>query len=340
MVGSVGPGTTSGSASSSTSGPVGAERSLAGAVARRYYLHGQSQVDIAAELGISRFKVARLLELARTEGIVRIEVTEPEVDEKLSQELARVLGVRRAIVLDTIPSDPRTTMIGALAARHLSEVLTPHALVGIAWSQPTQALTEHLQPNPHCLLVQLCGVVAHAAGEDHNVELVRRAAQKTGGAALTFYAPLVLEDAATAAALRRQPGIVDVLRTCDRLSVAVIAIGMWAPGRSTVYDAATEEDRNTFAARGAVAESCGILFDAEGNPIADGLQDRVVAVSAEQLRRTPEVIALVNNDDRIPAVRALARSRIVTTLITHRQFTERIFDDCPGRAPGARLQPG
>jgi DNA-binding transcriptional regulator LsrR (DeoR family) len=316
-MGAVEPGATSDSAS--------LERRLAGAAARRFYLHSQSQVDIARELGVSRFKVARLLEAARAEGIVRIEVAEPEVDERLSEELARALGIKRALVLDTVPFDPHTTLVGAFAARHLSEILAPDAFVGIAWSQSARALTEHLQPNPQCTLVQLCGVVAHAAGEEQNVELVRRAAQKTGGTALTFYAPLVLDDAATAMALRRQTGIVDVLRTCDRLAVAVIAIGMWTPGCSTVYDALSAEDRTTFAARGAVAESCGILFDADGNPLKDGLQDRVVAVSAEQLRRTPEVIALANNEDRIPAVKALSKSRIVTTLITHRQVAERVL---------------
>jgi DNA-binding transcriptional regulator LsrR (DeoR family) len=298
---------------------------MAGAAARRYYLHGQSQVAIAAELGISRFKVARLLEVARAEGIVRIEVAEPEIDDGLSQELARALGIKRALVLDTLPSDPRTTLIGALAARYLSEILVPGAMVGIAWSQGTQALTEHLHPHPEVTLVQLCGVVAHAAGEEQNVELVRRAAAKTGGAAMTFYAPFVLDDPATAAALRREPGIVDVLRACDRLSVAVIAVGMWAPGCSTVYQALSAQERTAFAARGAVAESCGILFDADGNPVKDGLQDRVVAATADQLRRTAEVIALANDEQRVPAVRALTRSRIVTTLITHRQLAEKVL---------------
>ena len=35
---------------------------LIASVARRYYLEGRSKVEIAEELGLSRFKVARLLE--------------------------------------------------------------------------------------------------------------------------------------------------------------------------------------------------------------------------------------------------------------------------------------
>ena len=38
---------------------------LIASVARRYYLEGKSKIEIAEELGMSRFKVARLLETAR-----------------------------------------------------------------------------------------------------------------------------------------------------------------------------------------------------------------------------------------------------------------------------------
>lgn len=312
------------------------ERRLAGAVARRFYLHDQSQVAIAAELGISRFKVARLLEYARAEGIVRIQVSEPEVDERLSDRLAQILGIQRALVLDTVPSDPRTELIGSLAARHLAETVPADGTLGIAWSRATQALTEHLQPNPDWTLVQLCGVIAHAAGETHSVELIRHAAQNTGGPALTYYAPLVLEDAATASALRRQPGIVDVLRRCDHLSAAAVAVGMWSPGCSTVYDTLSAFDRSSFASRGAVAETCGILFDDDGNVLTDGLQDRVVAVSEEQLRRTPEVVALATDDGRVPAVHSLTASGLVTTLITHRQLADRLIAELGTRSTPRR----
>lgn len=313
-----------------SSGP-SADHRLAAAIARRYYLRDESQVRIATDLGISRFKVARLLEWARKEGIVRIEIAEPEVDVALSKALASTLGVDRALVLDTVESDPRTSQIGVLTARHLASAVPPHGVLGLAWSRATQALTEHLQGIPDATVVQLCGVLTHAAGEEQSVELVRRAAANTGGKALTFYAPLVLDDAATAGSLRRQVGIIDVLRQCDSLSVAVIAVGMWAPGCSTVYDALSVHDRMMFAERGAVAESSGILFDASGEVLREGLQDRVVAVTEAQLRRAGEVVALATEVERIPAIYALTRSGIVSTLITHRQIAEHILADAGAR---------
>src|SRR3712207_496534 len=47
---------------------------LSASVARRYYLDGRSKTEIADEFGLSRFKVARLIETARATGLVRIEI--------------------------------------------------------------------------------------------------------------------------------------------------------------------------------------------------------------------------------------------------------------------------
>ena len=52
---------------------------LTASVARRYYLDGRSKIEIAEEFSLSRFKVARLLDDARSSGLVRIEIGHPGV---------------------------------------------------------------------------------------------------------------------------------------------------------------------------------------------------------------------------------------------------------------------
>lgn len=293
-------------------------------IARQYYLEDRSKVEIAADAGISRFKVARMLELAKAAGLVTITVHDPAgVDEVLSAELRSRLGIARALVVDDA-ANPRN-QVGGAAASYLAEVVEHGAKVGLAWSRSTQALAAHLTRLPPCTIVQLCGVVPNASGEEHNVELVRRAARQAGAGAVTFYAPLVVSDSAGAAALRRQHGIADALQLCDDLSVAVIAVGLWAGGESTVHDALPPAEQQEFARRGAIAETCGILFDADGALLRDGLQDRVIAATAAQLRRTKDVVALATEVERVPAVIALARSGLVTTLITHRALAQAVL---------------
>src|SRR3954454_1156061 len=84
-------------------GPAGL--ALAALVARRYYLDERFKVEIAGELGLSRFKIARLLETAGDTGLVRIEIGHPGlVDVDLAAQIMDRFGLRHAVVVDT-PED-------------------------------------------------------------------------------------------------------------------------------------------------------------------------------------------------------------------------------------------
>jgi DNA-binding transcriptional regulator LsrR (DeoR family) len=300
-----------------------ADLRLAAQVARMHLIDDLTKVEIAAALGVSRFKVARLLERARGAGLVTVTVRNPDlIDAELSERLGSALGLRTVLVADEVDPANWLAAVGTLAAAHLQRIVTPESVVGIAWSRATGALAERLTALPPCTIVQLCGVLPRPAGEEHNVELVRKVAQRSGGTAYTFYAPLVLPDAVTARTLRAQPGIVDALAKCSDLAVAVIAVGQWKPGQSTVYDALSPAEARSFADRGVVAESAGMLFDARGELIDEGFIGRVVAVSESQLRKTTEVIALATEPDRADAIAAIVRSGLVTTLVTHRAVAQ------------------
>jgi len=85
-----------------------ARHGVTATVARRYYLDGASKSEIAAELGLSRFKVARMLDRARTSGLVRIELHyEGEIDLDLSVRLGTQYGLRRCLVIDSPEDDER-----------------------------------------------------------------------------------------------------------------------------------------------------------------------------------------------------------------------------------------
>ena len=82
----------------STTAPAGpAEMVLMATVARRYYLDGVAKSDIAQQMGLSRFKVARLIDRAVQTGLVQIRIGWPgDLDVTLSTELQQRFGLRHA----------------------------------------------------------------------------------------------------------------------------------------------------------------------------------------------------------------------------------------------------
>ncbi len=101
---------------------------LAAKIARRYFIDGVSKSDIAEELGISRFKVARTLDRARSSGLVRIELHyDGDIDLALSVELSTKLGLSRCLVVDSPEEDEAILRanLGRVAAGLLEEIVEP-----------------------------------------------------------------------------------------------------------------------------------------------------------------------------------------------------------------------
>lgn len=307
-----------------------AELVLTAEVARKHYVQRQSRVEIADELGISRFKVARLLDAAVEKGIVRFEiVTVGNVDLDRSARLQEAFGLRHAIVLDNSQLEPESLpdALGGVAGQLLSEILEPDDVLGLPWSRSVlmmaRALREHELPPVD--VVQISGAMAIAGYDTSAVELVRRTARASGGNAAVFYAPMLLDDAVNAANLRREPQVADVLAQGSRVTVAVVGVGAWAPGSSTLYDAASPADRADASSAGVIGEFAGVLFNHNGEPVQTPLGDRVIAISAHQLMQVREVIGIAYGVSKRDAVRAAFRGKLLDTLVTDSELADALL---------------
>jgi DNA-binding transcriptional regulator LsrR (DeoR family) len=314
-----------------------AQMVLTASVARRYYLDGRSKIEIAEEFALSRFKVARLLEVARASGLVKIEISYPgEVDLELSGRLQERFGLTHSVVVDTPDDDIHSLRqhLGIAAAALLTEIVTTDDVLGMGWSRSVSAvaaaLTE-LAPTP---VVQLTGALSRADGDDGSVDVVRDVARISGGPAYFFHAPFVVPDPATARALRRQPEVARTFAQFPGVTKAIVGIGRWASAQSTVYDAATERERRALHRQGVSAEVSGVFVTADGDTPPTALNDRMIGVSAAQLRAIDEVVAVPYETVKAPAVRAALRSRLVGSLVTHTSLARALLEMDTRTGPG------
>lgn len=289
-------------------------------VARRYYLDGKQKNEIAEDLGISRFKVARLLDDARAAGIVKISIELPTaVDLELGERVAAAYGLRRAIVVASDPDDPDAVAasIGQAAAEHIGGLLSPDAVLGMAWGRSLTVLADALQGRSGADVVQLVGGVHAASGEVSGVELVRRVAERTGGNAYPLHAPLVVGSAAMARQLLDDPALADARSRFGLLTACAFGVGSWgAEPQSALFDMLPAADREELRAGGVVADVCGVPLAADGAPVVGDLTDRVVGIGLDALRRVPEVVVLAGGAAKRDAITAVLRTGIVSTLVT------------------------
>src|SRR5438552_3810784 len=293
---------------------------LAARVARQFYLEGVSKVDIADRLGISRFRVARLLDSAREAGMVRIEIGLPagSLDAGLSAELCSAFGLKHAFVFN-FPEDDEPALrrrLGEAAGQALMDIVTPGDVLGMSWARSLSALTAALTRMPPCPIVQLTGAVPPPDGRDL-LDLVRSVARIGGGPAHVFYAPMIVDDAETAAAIRRQADVADALALVPSVTIAMVAIGAWAPGLSTIYDACSPAERAEIAGLGVCAEMAGVFLGEDGRPVETALDSRMIVTSGPVLAKIPCVIAVAYGVSKSVAVHAAISAGMVHGLVTH-----------------------
>ncbi|HEX9028835.1 MAG TPA: sugar-binding domain-containing protein, partial [Anaerolineales bacterium] len=119
-------------------------------VARMYYEQNLSQQQLADKLGVSRSLIALYLKRAREQGIVRIEITDPQgTCEDLAYILQMRMGLSRVVV---VPSSHNSTAltrrsIAGSLARHLEASLKDGDCLGIGFGRTMAELASLLVPS-------------------------------------------------------------------------------------------------------------------------------------------------------------------------------------------------
>ena len=286
-------------------------------VARRHYLDGWSKLAVAQCYGLSRFQVARMITRARDQGWVRIEIDSPaHVDMELGDRVRALLGLRHVLVVRPARRGATTrSEIAAATAQLLQNVLSPDDTLGLAWSRTVAAAVDRVEHVPRIPVVQLTGALPRAEEVGSSVELVRRFAAISGGAAYLYYAPMILEEETAAASLRAQAEVDRAIARIPDVSVAVVAVGAWVPGSSTVHDAMSPTDREAVSDLGVVAEISGV-FVGEGGALPEPeVSRRMLRPSAAELGAVGHVIAVVPEEHCATSVGAAVSSGLLDSIV-------------------------
>lgn len=248
-------------------------------VARLYYLRELTQQQIAQRLGVSRFKVLRLLEQARAEGVVRFQIDEPvPVHDDLSRELEARFGLDSAVVVDD--------GIAVAAGELISRLVRRGDVLGVAWGETLARTAKHLTPRADPVpVVQICGAIDGLQPGTGPTELAARYAAWAGGAFHPLAAPAVADERALRRAVRPTTAMF------DRVTVALVGIGT----------------RNDGAGHVLVH-----VFDDDGKIVS---HERAIALSVAQLRQT-RVVALAGGSRKRRAVLGALRTGLLDVLVT------------------------
>jgi DNA-binding transcriptional regulator LsrR (DeoR family) len=293
--------------------------SLITQAARLYFDRGQSKVEIAAALGISRFRVARLIDRAIDDGLVRIEYRDASAPDRA---LAAIIEEHYGLDLCVVAGGSDLDAVVRHAASIIDGLVGGGDVVGIAWGSTMARLVAVLpeRRDPSLAVVQLAGSSIRFERTHDPAEVARQLAERWGAAYHPLLSPAFVDRPSVRDALRRQPDIAATMAMFERLTLAIVGIGSLAPGtdasslaRSGTLSATTIE---RLVADGVVGDLLVHPVTERGTFPATSLADRAVAISIEGLRAVPRVVAVAGGAAKADAIRGALRSGIVRILVT------------------------
>ena len=243
-------------------------------VARLYFYQGLTTGEIAAELGVSRPRVSRLLTLARRSGLVEIRIHDPPSIPRCWKPSWHPFSRPRAARGRVPPGSSEALSlerVAAYSANLLGNTLQPGQTVGLAWGNTLDAVSRALKPRaiPELTFVQLNGSAnAHDFVSGFVTDTLLRFARAYGGRAHLFPVPTFFDNPQTKHLMWQERSVRHVLGLQDRAEVLLYSLGSTqADSPSHVYTAGYlgVQEQTELGEQGVVGDLATVFYRADGS---------------------------------------------------------------------------
>lgn len=285
-----------------------------------HFQEGITQSEIARITKLSHAKVNRLIKQGREMGMVEINIRSPYQSLfDLESRFKEATGLETVRITPSASANPQTILnqVGAAAASLLLETLHDGDTVCITGGKGVSAVVEMLAPDrPFAVeVVPATGLVQGKHYTDVN-HVATQMAEKLGGKAFLIHAPLFADSVAEKRALMKMKSVSDVLKRARKARVAVLGIGSILSGDSSYYDLhPTSRGDRAIEKAGAAGELLAHLIDRDGKLCKYELNDRLVAMSPDELDVIPVTIGVAAGPNKVAPICAALRGRHVKAMV-------------------------
>lgn len=295
-------------------------------VARRYYLEDRKQSEIAAELGVSRPLISRMLSEARSLGVVEITIHDP--GQETADLQSRLMGCTSLLGGALVPDggdDKLTNLALCRAALALLGELDARR-VGIGWGHFIGQLVSLVEAEPPgaSAVEHICPLLGNAGipiRNYHSNENVRILSAALGAEPHFLYLPALAESYEEKQVLCSTELYHQARQAWERMDTALVNIGNYpsTPDFASVarYGALLQRQR-----------SCGRLlayFFNEGGQIIRSDHDFAIQIPLELLSNCRNVVGLCSANTSIRALRGALRTGLFTHLVARAELASELL---------------
>lgn len=303
-------------------------------VAWLYHVGNLSQQEISDRLGISRFKIVRLLAEAKQLGVVRIAIEHNSTTTlELADELTKRFGLKEAQVAPGSQSGSNAEArraVGIVAAGFLARIALANQpiTVGLGWGRTLGHMADNLVgvTNPDITFVSLMGLL-NRADPTQPVDVCVRLAELTSGKANLLPAPFVVDDKDACNIILNQRLVKETLETARGADYAITSVGECRDG-AVLFESGLFTDQQIEQLRDnkVVADCCGVFFTADGAVADIPLNGCTPCAKPNQMPNTDTTL-LAGGVSKSVATLAVLRANFADRLCVDEDLARKLLED-------------
>ncbi len=289
--------------------------------AKLYYQLDYSQNQIADALGVSRPTVSRLLQQAKAEGVVTIEINDPTEDVEVLRCMLRERFQLKNVVVAFTPTYDDSVVkryIGQAAAAYIMELVKDGDTIGASWGSTMYQVALHMKTKSlnNSFVVQLNGGVSDADILISPSEIVHLFGKAFNVTPYFMYLPAIVDHILVKQAMLTDRHIRRVMDMGQSANVAVFTAGSPTPDSVLINsNYMRSEELETIKTR-AVGDICSRYYDADGEICLPSLNERTVGIELADLRTKEHAILVAGGASKVNAIYGALRGKYGNTLVT------------------------
>lgn len=296
-------------------------------IARLYYEYNLSQNEIAKKVNLSRPYISKLLNEAKREGIVKIEIHDPLCTEnRWERKLREYFGLKKAVVVPKADGENPLQQVGIAAARYLDSILKSGDVIGFSWGRTIYECAKALKRREdlkNTVAFQMCGGVSNLKKNVYASEITKAFVDmlKSSGYLLPF--PAIVDSRQLREEIDKENTLQEVLGYADKINVAIMTTGPIDNQCALAKAGYLKPDEiELLRKKGAVGDVCTHVIDAEGRICDEDLDSRTVAVSYENIKRIETRIGVGIGETKVESLLGMLNGKSINVFVTDESTAE------------------
>lgn len=284
-----------------------------------YYEKQMTHDEIAHELNMNRVGVTRLLQKAKQQGIVKFTITRAL---PRHYELSNVIREKyhlEHVVIAQSGVDEKSTMsaIGKAGAEFLDKQLFDGCRLGMAWSKTVSSIGNYLHRIRRFNRITIHELAGTYLMHGFSYGISWKVSEMLQAPMISMPFPVIVSSAEAREAILSEVNIQTALATASEVDIALVGIGSIKEAGTIIQTGfMKEEERLQLSKKDVAGEILMRFFDENGENVPTMLDDRVIGIQWQQLVDIPNVVAFAFGKEKISAIQAAIKGKVIKTLIT------------------------